>query len=457
MMLQRRIFYLIQFVNIHKLNCLLILALVFTAVLQAQVWPLDQVIKHANTHNKSLVVAENKKGIAVEKEREVRSQTFPQLKLAADYRYYAELPYQLLPLSVFNGPEGQFKEAQFGVPHNASVGLSFSLPLFNPSRKAMSDVASAGSEVAGLQTLQSGDQLFYDLSVHYFNAQVLRNQLAFADSNLANSRKLLRVVSQLREQGLARQIDVDQARLQMEQVSTQRDLAEGSYRQIINTIRWLAGIEQDTPLEAELQPEFDNPIPESDESSLERKIADARIRMVRAEWDALKRTRLPNVVATAQLNGVGLGYTGEPESFWKSYLHAYGGIQLQWPIYQGGRTNYQERQKYLEMENVLLERDMLSDKLSMQRTNIIIQMDSRRKAAGLALDRITQGQAVYEQMLALQAQGMASVPDVLQADNALREMQHAYLSATVSYLAAVLDWKKINGRLSPDSEQPNSK
>ncbi|MCC6753147.1 MAG: TolC family protein [Saprospiraceae bacterium] len=446
-----------KFVNIHKHLWVLFTLLGFANSLPSQEWSLGQVLQRASVHNKSLLIAANRSEMATEREKEVRSQRLPQLRITAEYRYYAELPYQLLPLSVFNGPEGQFKEAQFGVPHNASAGLSLTVPLFTPSRRAMSDAATAGREVAGLRELSAADQLFFDLSLLYFNAQILRNQLVFADSNLANSRRLLQVVLILKEQKLARQTDVDQVRLQMEQIATQRHLAEGTYRQVINTIKWMAGIEGETSLDVVLRPVMEDAVARSEEPALDWKIADARLRLARAEGAVLKNSRLPVVAAIAQLSGVGLGYTGEPESFWKSYVHAFGGIQLQMPLYQGGRTHYQMRQKNLEIENVLQEREMLSDKLAMQRENALIQMDTRRKAASHTQALMSQGLAVYEQMLVLQSQGLASLSEVLRADNSLREMQQSYLSATVSYLEAVLGWKRINGSLSPDAVQSDLK
>ncbi len=57
--------------------------------------------------------------------------------------------------------------------------------------------------------------------------------------------------------------------------------------------------------------------------------------------------------------------------------------------------------------------------------------------------QIVQAQSIYQQTLLLNKQGMASITDVLLADNSVREAQQSYLSAIVDYLKADMEIKAV--------------
>src|SRR5690554_503634 len=97
----------------------------------AQDWTLDKCIETALLHNKNLKISQNREIISQEKSKEASSNLLPKINAVGEYKYFTDLPYQLMPMSVFGGPEGQFRETQFGVPHNINANLQLSVPLYN--------------------------------------------------------------------------------------------------------------------------------------------------------------------------------------------------------------------------------------------------------------------------------------------------------------------------------------
>ena len=122
-------------VSIHKLKSIVFLILAFTIIfpLQAQQWSLQQCIDTAQVRNKALLISANNVTIGEQRHKEAAAGLIPKASVNADYKYYFDLPYQLMPLSTFNptAPAGQFKEAQFGVPHNLNFNVQFTMPLYN--------------------------------------------------------------------------------------------------------------------------------------------------------------------------------------------------------------------------------------------------------------------------------------------------------------------------------------
>ena len=114
-----------KLVNIHTQIFLLLFFLIGPRIAHAQVWTIQQCIDTAQVHNKNLQMSRNNMAIGEQREKEAKANLIPKVTVNADYKYFANLPYQLLPLNALNpaAPEGQFRAAQFGVPHNVNANL----------------------------------------------------------------------------------------------------------------------------------------------------------------------------------------------------------------------------------------------------------------------------------------------------------------------------------------------
>jgi len=117
----------------QRLMLLFTATFVITLATQAQQWSLQQCIDTAQLKNKMLQMSENNVKIGQQRNQEAIAGLIPKVNINGDYKYYFDLPYQLMPMSTFNpaAPAGQFKEAQFGVPHNMNFNVQFNMPLFN--------------------------------------------------------------------------------------------------------------------------------------------------------------------------------------------------------------------------------------------------------------------------------------------------------------------------------------
>ena len=138
--------------NIHKHISILLLTIGFQTA-QAQTWTLQQCIDTAQVHNKNLQMSRNNMAIGDQREKEAKANLIPKITANADYKYFTNLPYQLLPVNAFNPslPEGEFKAMQFGVPHNINANLTLSMPLYNPQVYGAIQSTKIASELTELQ------------------------------------------------------------------------------------------------------------------------------------------------------------------------------------------------------------------------------------------------------------------------------------------------------------------
>ncbi|NPA69015.1 MAG: TolC family protein [Chlorobi bacterium] len=413
----------------------------------AQTWTLQQCIDTAQTNNKNLQISKNEMLISSEKEKEVKANLLPKIKLAADYKYFIDLPYQLMPASAFGGPEGIYNAVQFGTPHNINVGLQAALPLYNPELYGGMKTAKTAVKLNQLKYKKTQETVFFDISNLYYNAQILKHQITFIDSNLTNTEKLLKTVELLYNQKLAKKTDVEKIKLQKATLNTQRETAMNNLTQIINLLKLNMGIPAETKLDVETEIKYKNNITYEQKQNIDIQIAGTRKELLETELKTIKNSRLPSVSAYANYSQTGFGYDGEPESFLDFYTMSFVGLQITAPIFNGTVTKRKISRKKIEIDNSKLQTELLSDQNNIQIENAVKQRNIASKNIADTENQINLAQSIYNQTILQQKQGVASLTDVLMADGKLKEAQQDNIAAIINYLKADLELKKLTGNI----------
>jgi len=439
-----------KLVNTYTQYVLLFLFLIMFEPLIAQEWTLQQCIDTAQIYNKSLQINRNNIAIGEQREREVKGNLIPKLSLNADYKYFSNLPYQLMPLSTFNplAPEGQFKEAQFGVPHNMNANLQMSMPLYNPQLNGSIQNSHIAKELNELQFQKTAEQIVYDISILYYNAQILQHQLVFIDSNLSNADLLLKNLELLNEQLLVKKTDVDKVKLQKDQLKTQRENVSNKFYQLLNALKIAMGISLEKNIVIKKEILFQQGAEYSNIRNLDLKIINAQNKLLKNELNILNKSRyLPSLNLIATYGTTGFGYDVKPDNFFKFYPVGFASVQFSYPLFNGTVTQRKISIKKLELFNNDLQAQIISEKNMMEIENALRQRVVAQKILTTTENQISLAQNIYKQTYLQQKQGTASLADVLLADNALREAQQNYLSAIIDYLKAELELKKQSGSI----------
>lgn len=411
-----------------------------------QVLSLQQCIDSAIQKNYNVRMAGYDVMQASEKVSEAKANLLPKINTAVDYRYYTNLPYQLLPAGVFGGPAGTYKEAQFGVPHNINANVQLTYPLYNPVLKATIKTIQTGEEVAGLQKIKSQEDIAMEVSNAYYNAQVLISQLSFIDSNIANSRNLLGVMELLHQQKMATGTDVQKINLQLAQLLTQKETAESQYSQVINILKFLIGKSQESNFSIEPSPGNHEYHPLNDNTLTEVKLVEKQISFLQTEKNAIQKSKLPVINLNGFYGTTGYAKTGSNE-FLKFYPLGYAGVQAIMPLYTGNGTKRKIRGKEIEIEKAGVKLDMIKEKYDVDKLNNGYQLNIAKRNLTTIQQQINLAENIYQNTLLQRKEGLATLTDVLQADNAVREAQKNYIDALVALRRAELENKKLTGNL----------
>lgn len=424
---------------------LLLLSLLLTPG-YSQALSLKQCIDSAIQNNYNARIAGYEVLQAQERIVEAKGNLLPKINTAIDYRYYTNLPYQLLPAAVFGGPAGTYKEAQFGVPHNINANVQLTYPLYNPVIQANIKTIQTGEEMAGLQKIKSQEEIAMEVSNIYYNAQVLINQLGFIDSNIVNSKKLLSVIDLLYQQQMAKGTDVEKINLQLAQLLTQKETVESQYSQVINILKFLIGKSQDGTISIEANRRSNEYPVINDNPLTEIKLVEKQVSFLQTEKYAIQKSRLPAINLNGLYGTTGFGASGS-NSFLKLYPLGYAGIQVIMPIYTGNLTRQKIKGKELEIEKTGIKLQMVREKYKVDKLNNTYQLNIIHKSLITIQQQVKLAQTIYAKTILQQKEGIATITDVLLADNAVREAQQNYIASLIALSRAEIEFKKLTGNL----------
>lgn len=437
-----------KLVNIYKLFMLLFLSFYYSPDSKAQIWTLDNCLTTAKEYNKTLQIAKNNQQISHSKHSEAKGSLWPKVNAISDYKYFTDLPYQLLPAAVFGGAVGQFKEAQFGVPHNISAQVQLAMPLYQPQAIGAVKLTALAEEAAAMQYRKSEEQLFYDVTTVYYAAQLVKFQLKMVEKNLDNTGKLLGTIRLLKAEQMAKSTDVAKIELQQQQLETQHELTRTRYAQLLNNLKLLMGFEPQKSIDVSSELVLDETIADFANKNTDIQVVRIQNKLLNRELITLRTTALPSVNIIGAYGTSGFGYDQQPNNFLKFFPISFVGLQVSMPLFNGGAIHQKTKQKRLEIQNNELQTSLIQDQNIVQISNLkalkntnFRQIELTKKQQELALH-------IYEQALLQQKEGMATLTDVLMADGAFRETQQTHFAAIVEYMKAVAELKKITGNFS---------
>ena len=437
-----------KLVNIRKQIVLGIVFILFQQSMNAQILTLQKCLDSAKVNNKNLKISKNNTSISSQKQKEVIANLYPKVTANADYKYFIDLPTQLMPATIFGGPAGTYKTVQFGVPHNINTNLQLTMPLYNPQLNGAINASKVANEIAQLNYQKTEEQLYFDITNLYYNAQLLQIQLGFIENNLINSNKLLKNIQLLKDNLMAKTTDVNKVQLQVDQLITQKELAINKFNQFLNLLKFSIGIPISSVIEIDKSIVFNIISNYQKSETIDIQIIKTQNKLLKTELNTLKNSKiLPTLNFVANYGYMGLGQDKKPNNFLDFYTTGFAGIQFSYPLFNGTITNKKMVQKKYEIENSELQNSLATDQNAMQIENTTQQLVANKRAIDTADKQIKLAQEVCNQTVLQQKQGVASLTDVLQTDNSLREAQQNYLSIVIDYLKADLELKKLSNQL----------
>lgn len=386
---------------------------------------------------------------------EVRSRALPQINASGNLMYNAILQEMAMPGDIIGMP-GETLLVAFGQKWTAIGGVHLSQNLFDYSVFTGLKAAKTTREFYKINEQLTQEQVIEAVAKNYYQIFITRQKLETIEQTLENTNKVKNTVEGLFENGLAKKIDLDRIKVTIVNLESALKQLENAAVLQENSLKFLIGMQIDTPIELveeNLEMEITPILHETPDVKklTQYQLLETQKQLLIYNKQSIKAAYYPTLSLVANYSYQGLGdkfpIGGKPADgvYWTDYSTI--GLNLNIPIFSGFRTRSLVRQAQTRLD--VLEEDMKEAELALnfayenaktQINNNIITIENQRENVKLAEEVLENTQNNY-------LNGLASLTDLLEAENALADAKNNYSNALLEYKVAEIELIKSRGEL----------
>ncbi len=210
-----------------KYKFLILFFLIFNLLTGQEVshFSLQEAIDYGLTHNNQIKQAQNNLLIAKKKVWETTAMGFPQIDASADYQNFIKQPVQLLPAKIFNpqAPDDTYIPVQFGTDQNMKWQATLKQLIFNGSYLVGLQSSRTFKRITENSLIKTRQKIKEAIVSAYGNALLNDESLHIMQNNISVVEKNLFEVSQMYQNGLVEQTDVEQLQITLANLKNEYD------------------------------------------------------------------------------------------------------------------------------------------------------------------------------------------------------------------------------------------
>lgn len=380
---------------------------------------------------------------------EAKAGALPQISATAGLTYNPIIQESLLEFG------GEKIRAQFGQPWNSTASVQLQQAIFDQRVFTGLKAAKSTREFYVLNAQLTNEQIIENVASAYYQVFVQEENLKTVEASYANTEKVRNVIKSLVDNGLAKSIDLDRTNVQLTNIGSNKQTLINAVQLAKNALKFYMGI----PIESdiELEEKTIEPKPELVSGNLnldnrtEIKVLNKNRELLVFNKKATEAYLYPTVSLVANYgwgaNGAKFPLTNGLKNgvLWSDYSAI--GLNVNIPIFTGGATKAKINQAEIDIQD--LDQDIQNTQLSLNLdyknaiTNIenaLIKIESMKDNVGLAerVQKNTQSNYQY---------GLATLTEVLDAENALTQAKQNYANALLDYKQAEIKLIKAKGEL----------
>jgi outer membrane protein TolC len=407
---------------------------------------LEECISTAKKQNASVKIAQIDNQTVQKKIAEVKSGLLPQVNVSGDYKYITQIPEQVVPASLRGGPPDEFVRLQFGVPWSLGTSIAASQILFSPQLNNALEIVKISNEAASLSVQKAEKEVAYQVSSIYYNVQLMEKQIAFLKSNVKSLEKTASTLQQLVDNQLGKKIDVDKVNLNKQNLLSNIENLESNKQQLLNSLKMLMGKSLDD--EISLFPaELGTVLSATESPSIDRTelmLLEVQTRINQVEQKSIKDEFKPSVFANAVYQNTGNGQGGDNAfMFW--IPQSFVGVQFKWNVFDGFLRKNKVETKKVEALKIETQRQQLNQVINLELKNAQSNLLIQNRNISNNQKQIDMAQRILDQTQNLLKEGLCSITDIIQAENALTDAQNNYLNGLIKIKMSELEIKKVTG------------
>lgn len=385
---------------------------------------------------------------------EVRAMALPHINLNGGLTYNPILQNSALPGEVFGGPAGSIILAPLGQKWTSNGTVSLTQNLFDQSVFTGLRAAKTTREFYAINQQLTEEQLLEKVSGSYYQVFVYQQKLAITESNLASTKKVRDIIKGQFDNGLAKKIDLDRIAVRVSNLEASRQQMINAVQLQENTLKFFIGM----PMEQQIK------LPENTIEVTAEAFTSNVDNSTRTEMALLKKQEqlyvfqkkayqaqyYPTLQLTANYGYIGQGskmpWGAKPQDvYWSDYSSI--GLNLNVPVFNGFSTRSKTRQAEISLKQIgedikeaQLALNYQFENAKTQLNNSVINIQTQKENTDLAKSVLDNTKNNY-------MNGLATLTDLLDAENALTDSQNNYTTAQLEYKLAEIQIIKSKGEL----------
>ena len=386
--------------------------------------------------------------------QEARSRALPQIFANGSLTYNPVLQTTVIDGDYFGQP-GTMIEASFGQKWSTGAGIILTQNLFDQSIFIGLKAAKTTREFYQINDQLTKEQVVERVANNYYQVYVLRQRLILVENNLKITTKVRDIVKGQFENGLAKKIDLDRMNVNISNISTQKQQVINAVQLQENTLKFYMGMQIDTQINI---PEFEFEIKPTVLTNDLNKTNRSEYLLLKKQEELLglqKKSIIsefyPTLSLSANYNYIGQGSelpwgaNSDDDVYWSDFSSI--GLNLKIPIFSGFRTRAKVKQADVQLrsikedvKNTQLLLDLEYKNATTQIENSVITLQNQKENMALADEILKNINNNY-------VLGLASLTDLLDAENAYTTAQNNYTAAILDYKLAEIQLIKSKGEL----------
>jgi outer membrane protein TolC len=386
--------------------------------------------------------------------QEVRSRALPQITASGSLTYNPVLQLSVIDGSYFGYPDTTIN-AYFGQKWTSGAGISLSQNLFDQSVFIGLKAANTTKAFYQINDQLTEEQLIEKVAKNYYSVYVLRQKLIVLDSNYVSTDKVNKIIKGQFDNGLAKKIDLDRTTVKLSNISALRQQVFNALQQQENALKFFMGMPMDTKIIIPNTVFEVTPVALAEAPNTEKRteflLLKKQEELLEYQKKAVKAAYYPTLSLTASYNYIGQGdafplFANSSDGvYWSDYSSI--GLSLRAPIFTGFGTRAKVRQADVTIQKI--QEDIKDTQLGLdleyknaqaQIENSLITIKSQKENRLLSEEIMNNTKNNY-------LQGLASLTDLLDAENAHVEAENNYTSAILDYKLAEIQLIKSKGEL----------
>lgn len=389
--------------------------------------------------------------------QEARSRALPQLNGSAGITYNPILQMSVLPGEIIGQPGTQMLVA-FGQKWNANAGVSLSQAIFDKAVFTGLKAAKTTEEFYRINAALTDEQIIEKVATAYYQILVQQRQVVAIDSTISNAESVLHILKGQLNNGLAKKIDVDRTEVNLSNLQSSRQELLNSIELLQNQLKFLMGMPIETAIVIpEQKLEEINPVAVpadvhvSTDSRTEIQLLHTQQQLLEYQKEAMEAGYYPSLSLSGNYSYQGLSnqfpiFKGRSQGAnWFDVASV--GVNLRIPLFNGFYTRSKVRQADIEIRELKEDIDQTKRALNLAFENAKTQINNNIITLNRQQKNVTLANEVFANTRNNYNYGLATLTDLLSAENSLTNAQNNYATALLNYKIAEIQLLKSQGSL----------